>query len=496
MSSSAPNKNPRTVIRLLQTVTLLRSMGQGAALAVTSLYLNELGWSGAAIGAVIAGAGIFRAVLSVLASEINALLGPKRYLLVYESLSLLAAILAAATSVSWLLAAAVIMAGLGSGHSGSGGPAAPIERAWLGAYARDKQRARELFGSNALFGYAGLGSGALLACLPALFYGTSEGTGSFRLIYVCTAILTVACLYCLFRLQGGARKPKPAAEPAEADSKRLGEAAAESGKPRREGSKLITLLSGIVIIVVLSGLLRSAGLRELSLFIPVLFFLLLLASVNYRLFRKPRTEREANGRTQEIKLMASVLGGVTATMTSTVSAYWFTVRYGVSPGMIGAVMGASFLSAALVSRLTSRGSSRTSALRTIIGLQSAAIVLLLVLPWVASFPPAAIIEICCTACCLGTRGSRTAVMMEDRGKAPRTLLARLNLLVVRLSAVTWPGVFVAFVARGHAVLPFCLAAVFQAIAAILFGFAYRREGRPDMAAPASPASSTIESASR
>lgn len=473
----------RTSVRLLQLLALLRSMGQGAALVVTSLYLRELGWSAAAIGSILAGAGLVRAVMYVLAGEIHALLGAKRYLFLYEGIALAAALAVALTSVPWLLAAAIAVAGFGSGHSGSGGPSVPIERAWLGAYAKDKRKAAALCGNQAFYGYAGLGAGAWIACLYAFAFGTNEGTGSFRLIFAFVALTTLGSMGCLLRLQGGKRKPKPDAAPAASPSPsssatgeiRHGEAPAS----RRHASRPALLVIGILAVIGCSAWLRHAGYREASLVLPVAVFLLTIAASNYKLFRKPRNHTESVARAEEIKLLASMLSGVTATLTSTVTAYWFAARFSVSPGWIGIVMGSSYLCAAAIARATRHLQDRSGTMKLLLRLQFIAFSLLLLLPLSVSFWQAAILEIGCTACNLGTRGSRIAVMMEDRGKGKRSLLAKLNLLVMRMAAALWPGAFIPFIDDGDYFVPFIVAAAVQLGAAFLFRSVYRRDEREE-----------------
>ncbi|PWW05138.1 MFS transporter [Paenibacillus cellulosilyticus] len=482
-------KDPRRVIRLLQAVTLLRSIGQGAALTITSLYLRELGWSGASIGAVIAASSLLRIVFALFGGALSARLGAKHSLLLFEVITLAASIVMVITSVPWLVAAAVTAAGLGSGHSGSGGPAAPIERAWLGAYVKDAAKAKALYGRNALYSYAGLGAGALLACIPDRLHGAFEGTASFRLLYAIVAIITAGCIVCIWRIQGGARKPSSTAYSKPNTSAPQSDLSADTAVSKPDSAissdapvtarrnyiwrRSLIGLTGLTAIFFLLSWLRHTGSTEAQLITPAALFVLLIAAANYQVLRRPTTDQQAAYRSDQLRMLASSLSSVTATLTSTVTAYWFAERFGASSGVIGLVMGVSYLTAALLARITSGGTGREATLRTIISLQIVAILLLLVLPWVSAFWLAALIEIGCTACNLGTRGNRTALMMEERGRRKRDFLSRVNIIAVRLTAVLWPGAFVHFVDEGYYVPPFYFAAAMQLVSALLFRRVYR-----------------------
>ncbi|MBW7461181.1 hypothetical protein K0U00_44715, partial [Paenibacillus sepulcri] len=104
-------------VQLLQLAGILRSLCQGIAVVNLSLYLKELGWTGGAIGALFAGTGLVRAVLTSFAGELNALLGPKRFMLLFEIMTAVSALILTVTSSSIALSAAVAAAGFGWGHT-------------------------------------------------------------------------------------------------------------------------------------------------------------------------------------------------------------------------------------------------------------------------------------------------------------------------------------------------------------------------------------------
>jgi hypothetical protein len=462
---------PRRDARLLQAIAFLRSVGQGMALVDVGLYLKALGWSGGSIGAVLAGAGLVRTFGMLFAREWSALLGAKRFLLLFETLTALAALAAAVTSVPAVLALALIAAGLGSGHSGSGGPTAPIERAWLAAYAR--RGSQRLFHVNALLGYLGLGAGALLGCLPSWGIVAWQGADSFRPLFALMAFVSAISAALTLRIQGGQRK---SASPADADAGAA--SSAPAARSPRGGLKLLTLVLACVASLAVSSALRRRGLTELSLLVPIAAFIGIVAARAVRLILLSRAAAGAERAAEDLRHLSNVLGGVVATLTGTMTSYWFSARFAASAGAIGAVMGASYLAAALLSLRSAHHSRKRDTVRSILWMQLAAVAFLLVLPWASSFWLAAGLEIGCTALNLGTRGNRTAILMEEPRRGKGSASARFYYLLVRIGAVLWPGAFGRWIEYGEYVAPFYIVAGLQSAAALLYARVFRRSPPP------------------
>jgi MFS family permease len=456
---------------MLQLVTLLRSMCQSMALVCVSLYLKDLGWSGTAIGALLAAAGICRTILTVFVRELNALLGAKRYLLLFEAIAAVGSVIAAVCPNPVLLGIAIVAAGFGIGHSGSGGPAAPIERRWLAAYSgsgADTGRMQRLFGINALLGFAGMGAGALLACLPELWSGYLPGANAYKPVFALMALLAVGCLLLLARTKGGKRRTAPAAAQPQTHTE------ASSRAPRSDSKKLLLLVAAGLLTFAATGILRRAGLHQAALYVPVVLLAAVVGAPHAKLlFRKKSGARKMTEK--DLTHLASMLGGITTTLSSTMTSYWLAAKFGASPGSIGAVMGISFLAAGLLSFLSA---SRAPAVPTLIAMQTLAILFILALPWAPSFWSAALLEIGCTACNLGTRSNRSAVMMEEAaGGGGWTWASRASYLIARLGAVMWPGAFGAFIDEGQYVVPFSIAAAIQSGATLLYARIYRPRSR-------------------
>ena len=151
-----------STVRRLIAARAARSIGQGALVAAFTLYLRELGWSAPAIGATLSAALVLGAVLTIVVGPLSDRRGRRRFLLAYEALQALAAVVAVITAWPPALIAAAIAGGFGRGANGSAGPFAPLEQAWL-AHAVPAARRGVVFSANAAIGFAGMAVGAALA---------------------------------------------------------------------------------------------------------------------------------------------------------------------------------------------------------------------------------------------------------------------------------------------------------------------------------------------
>lgn len=184
--------------RRLMMARVLRSVGQGALVVDLALYLNALHWSGIAIGAVLTGAGLFGAALSLLVGRTSDQLRRKPFLLTYEVVSLLCSFVALFTAQPWLLGGAIVLAGFGRGANGAAGPYSPAEQAWLAEEVLPARRGR-VYSLNTAGGFLGMGLGALLAMLPAFWNGWLPGPLSYRPLFLLPALAAVANLVLLGR---------------------------------------------------------------------------------------------------------------------------------------------------------------------------------------------------------------------------------------------------------------------------------------------------------
>lgn len=219
---------PRNV-RLLIGMRAVRSVGQGAMVAAFTLYLHALGWSGTAIGAVLMGALLFGTLLTIIVGPLSDRGGRRTFLLGYDLVQALVALIAMTTTTPWLLVVAAVIGGFGRGANGSAGPFSPVEQAWL-AIELPMLRRGSVFSVNSAVGFLGMGIGALLAALPALWLGHSLTTDDYRLLFV----LPLAGSLASFTLMWLAREPAVHAPPRPRDD--------SAPKIRREENRLLAKL--------------------------------------------------------------------------------------------------------------------------------------------------------------------------------------------------------------------------------------------------------------
>lgn len=192
---------PRNV-RLLIGMRAARSIGQGAMVAAFTLYLHVLGWNATAIGAVLMGALLLGTVLTIIVGPLSDRGGRRAFLLGYDLVQALVAVIAMLTTTPWLLVTAAVIGGFGRGANGSAGPFSPVEQAWL-AIELPMQRRGSVFSANSAVGFVGMGIGALLAALPPWLIGHAMSANDYRLLFV----LPLAGSLSSFALMWLAREP-------------------------------------------------------------------------------------------------------------------------------------------------------------------------------------------------------------------------------------------------------------------------------------------------
>ncbi len=195
-----------TARRALLAARAVRSLGQGLLVVDFSLYLHALGWSGAGIGALFTGGMVLQALLVMISGPLSDRLGRRRFLVVYELVTLVAAAVALLTSQAAWLALAAIAGGFGRGQNGAAGPFAPVEQAWLAGLVAPRARG-QLFSLSAALGSFGMAAGALAAGLPALWSGAQVGAADYRPLF---ALVLLGSLGCLAALLVARESPPPA----------------------------------------------------------------------------------------------------------------------------------------------------------------------------------------------------------------------------------------------------------------------------------------------
>lgn len=168
--------------RHLVAARFWRSISQGTLVVDLALYLHALGWPGVAIGGVLSAGGFVGAALNLVVGVTSDRLRRKPFLLAYEGLTCVCAVVAMTTARPALLAVAIVLAGFGRGAGGAAGPFGPAEQAWLAEGVRPTDRGF-VYSLNTAFGFTGMSLGALAAALPALWTGALGHAGSFRPLF-------------------------------------------------------------------------------------------------------------------------------------------------------------------------------------------------------------------------------------------------------------------------------------------------------------------------
>ena len=141
-----------------------RSIAQGALVVDFALYVTKLGWSAALLGVVFALSILFAVAVTTLVGPASDRFGRKRFVLVYEAISVLAALIGLLTQATLPLAFAAVIGGFGRGANGAAGPFAPAEQSWLSGLI-EKREFGTVLSINTAIGFFGMGIGAVLAGL-------------------------------------------------------------------------------------------------------------------------------------------------------------------------------------------------------------------------------------------------------------------------------------------------------------------------------------------
>ncbi len=191
--------------RRLLLARSLRSIGQGALVVDFALYLHTPHWSGADIGFILGGSGLAGAVFGLLVGISSDRIRRKPFLLVYETLSVLAGTGAMLTADVMVLAVAAIAGQFGRGAMGAAGPFAPAEQAWLAEEVLPERRGW-VYSLNAALGFWGMALGASIAVLPHFWQNWLPGSLAYRPLFGLVSVMSVANIILLSRAGERCRK--------------------------------------------------------------------------------------------------------------------------------------------------------------------------------------------------------------------------------------------------------------------------------------------------
>lgn len=141
--------------------------------------------------------------------------------------------------------------------------------------------------------------------------------------------------------------------------------------------------------------------------------------------------------------------------------YWFSVRYGVGPGAIGTLYGLTFVLTGASSLITGWLTTLYGVPRVIVGVRIVGVGLLLLLPFMPSFPWASLLYLLRSLVNRGTFGARQAFSVSLVRDQRRGLASSLNAISWNIPAAVGPALGGWLLGTGSLTAPFLLAALLQ-----------------------------------
>ncbi len=185
-------------------------------------------------------------------------------------------------------------------------------------------------------------------------------------------------------------------------------------------------------------------------------------------------QTSAPGRTQAVAQLANVMNGAAVALASTMTSYWFSVRFDAPEALIGLVVSASYIATGMVALAAVRLADRFGPVHVMLYMQLCGILFVLALPWARWFWLAAVLNMGCMALNLGSRGSRSAIAAAGT-RGQRSWQRKVStMIVLSLTTGAWPSAFGRMLEEGEYVLPFCVAASAQLFSTMWFRAVYRR----------------------
>lgn len=403
----------------LQIARTLRSITQGIAVVDLTLYLKALHWSGAAIGAVMSVGGLVGAALILAVGLMSDKFGRKPFLLLYETMTAVAALLMVFTTNAIALSTIIVVTGFGRGQNGAAGPFTPAEQAWMAARVPRAERGA-VFSINTALGFFGMATGALIAGAPRLWQKTLPGALSYHPLFLAMFILSIACLVVIATAPATGN-----AIPIEISLKHP----ANLG-PTVEATPTKPIVDEQVV--------RHTENRNMAK----------LAGVN-------------------------ALNGFAIGLFGPMMSYWFAIKFGASSAEIGVTLALSFVFTGISSLITGVLTTRFGVVRSVVWLQLLGIVLILILPLVPSFWLASTIYIVRSAFSRGTQGARSALSSSLTRDTRRGFSVSINALAIRLPSSVGPTLSGAMMDMNIFAIPFFIAGALQLASTLLYGRLFR-----------------------
>jgi MFS family permease len=176
----------------------------------------------------------------------------------------------------------------------------------------------------------------------------------------------------------------------------------------------------------------------------------------------PKVEQRAENRLLLRLAGINAMNGVGIGLTGPLLSWWFAERFGVGAGLIGPSIGASLLLASFVSLIAGRLGARVGLVNVVVWMRMAGLVLLVLLPFVPSFPLAMLAYAGRNVLNRGSAGQRQALVLGAVRGHRRGLAASVSGVSTQMPRALGPWMAGMLFGAGLFTVPFLLAAAFQA----------------------------------
>lgn len=187
-------------------------------------------------------------------------------------------------------------------------------------------------------------------------------------------------------------------------------------------------------------------------------------------------------------MLTNAVNGLAIGLTGPLIAYWFAVRFGVSPAEIGGMMGISLLAVAGSNLMTGWMSQRMGVVRIVVFLGVMAFVSMALIPLMPSFFWAAVLYFLRSMTNRGSVGARQAIALSLTRDQRRGKAASMNMVSVQIPASVGPTIAGILIQEGSLSLPFFFSSGLQLGYTLLFGRFFHRFDQEMLAPPTDPTS--------
>lgn len=186
--------------------------------------------------------------------------------------------------------------------------------------------------------------------------------------------------------------------------------------------------------------------------------------------REEPTIKRSENRALRALVFVNMINGLGVSFIAPLFPYWFSIRYGVGYGAIGSLFGLTFFLTGVASLYAGWLSKRMGLVDTIVKIRIIGVVLLVMLPFMPSFPLAAMVYLLRSLVNRGTFGARQAFSVGLVRDQRRGLASSLNAISWNIPSAIGPAIGGWLLSVGSLSLPFYFAAALQ----FLYLVAFRR----------------------